>query len=136
MVIASPQTPGRSYTILRTTEIDGYELEKAAAAGLPAPGLLAAVPPGDNFKGTARKAAKLPIATASVESFNDLANLIKSLPVDSAMVSLHPPIKTTSTSNRVSKEKRNVRVKAFLYATSREADRFPSHRRPRPDEVG
>ena len=122
MVIASPQTPGRTYTILRTTEIDGYELEKAAAAGLPAPGVLALVPTGDNFQGTARKAAKLSISTAPTESFKDLSTLIKSLPADKTMASLHPPIKTTATSNRVSKEKRNVRVKAFLYAASHEDD--------------
>jgi hypothetical protein len=38
------------------------------------------------------------------------------------MASLKPPIKTTATSNRVSKEKRNVRVKAFIYAASHEND--------------
>lgn len=105
LVIASPQTPGRTYTILRTTEIDGYELEKATAAGLAAPGVLAPVPTGDNFQGTARKAAKLSISSA-----------------DSTMASLHPPITTTATSNRVAKEKRNIRLKAFLYAASHEAD--------------
>ncbi len=77
MIIASPQTPGQTYTILRTSEIDGYELEKAAAAGLPAPGPLAPVPTGDNFLGTARKAAKLSIASAQTESFSDLSNLIR-----------------------------------------------------------
>jgi hypothetical protein len=122
MVIASPSTPGRTYTILRTSEIDGYELEKAAKAGLPAPGLLAAVPSGDNFSGTARKAAKLSIASAPMESFSDLQKLIQSLAADSAMASLHPPISTSATSNRVTQEKRNVNVKAFLYAASREND--------------
>src|SRR5947207_2323871 len=33
-----------------------------------------------------------------------------------------PPIQTTATSNRVKEEKRNVRVKAFIYAASREND--------------
>ena len=122
MIIASPQTPGQTYTVLRTSEIDGYELEKAAAAGLPAPGPLAPVPTGDNFMGTARKAAKLSIASAQTESFSDLSNLIKSLVADKTMASLKPPIKTTATSNRVSKEKRNVRVKAFIYAASHEND--------------
>ena len=122
LVIASPQTPGRTYTILRTTEIDGYELEKATAAGLAAPGVLAPVPTGDNFQGTARKAAKLSISSAPTESFNDLSILLKSLPADSTMASLHPPITTTATSNRVAKEKRNIRLKAFLYAASHEAD--------------
>ena len=122
LTIASPQSPGRTYAILRTTEIDSYELEAAMAARVPAPGLLAPVPAGDSFKGTSRKAAKLSIATAAMESFRDLKNLIASLPADRTMVALRPPITTSSTSNRVSKEKRNVRIRAFLYAASREND--------------
>jgi hypothetical protein len=122
LVLASPQTPGRTYTILRTTEIDGYELEKAAAAGLAAPGVSTPVPTGDNFQGTARKAAKLSIASAATESINDLSDLVTSLPADSMMASLHPPITTAATSNRVSQENRNIRLNAFLYAASHEAD--------------
>lgn len=121
MAIASPRTPGRTYTILRTTEIDAYELEAARAARAALPGPLAPVPAGDSFKGTSRKAAKLTIANASTELFKDLKNLVNSLPADSTMVSLHPPITTSSTSKRVSKE-RNVRLRAFLYAASREDD--------------
>src|SRR5215472_15234935 len=122
MVIASPRRPGKTYTILRTSEIDGYELEKAAAAGVPAPGPAAPVPTGDNYMGKDRKAAKLSIASAATESFNDLANLVKSLTADKTMVALKPPISTGPTSNRVSQEKRNVRVKAFIYAASHEND--------------
>jgi hypothetical protein len=122
LVIASPQTPGRTYTILRTTEIDGYELDKAAAAGLAAPGVSTPVPTGDGFQGTARKAAKLSIASGATESLNDLSSLVKSLPADRTMASLHPPITTAATSTRVSKEQRNIRLTAFLYAASHEAD--------------
>jgi hypothetical protein len=38
------------------------------------------------------------------------------------MIAHEPPITTEQTSKRVSEEKRNVRVRAFLYAASREAD--------------
>ena len=122
IVIASPKDPSRSYTILRTAEVDGYEFEKASAAGLPQPNVLAPVPTGDNYQGTARKAAKLSIPSGATQSFGDLQKLIESLAADSEMVKLKPPISTTKSSNRVSKEKRNVAVKAFLYAASREAD--------------
>ena len=120
--IRSPGTAGRTYTVLRTTEVDSYELEAAAKKGLPAPGPLAPIPTGDSFKGTARKAAKLSIAKAPVEAFKDLRTLVKSLALDATMASLKPPITTTATSDRVSQEKRNIRVKAFLYAASRESD--------------
>jgi hypothetical protein len=122
MVIASPRTPARRYTILRTTEIDSYEVQAAAEAGIAAPGPLAPVPTGDSFKGTARKAAKLSIAGGAIKKFTDLKTLMASLPADADMVALSPPIKTTSASNRVAQEKRNVRVEAFLYAASREND--------------
>ena len=122
IAIASAQGVGRTYTILRTTEIDSYELPAAAAAALAMPVVALAIPTGDNFKGTARKAAKLSIASGTVESFSDLSKLIQSLPADSAMLALKPRISTSASSNRVSKEKRNVRVRAFLYAASREAD--------------
>ena len=81
-----------------------------------------AVPPGDNFRGTARKAAKLSIANAPPETFTDLSTLIASLPSHKAMVNHVPPIRTTANSNRVAEEKRNVKVQAFLYAASREDD--------------
>jgi len=140
---------GRTYRILKTTEVDAYEdnlaanaLRKAvhgqktpalasiaAAAKMPVakrrPGKKPAPAPapagGDTFIGTARKAAKLSIATAKkVENFNDVSNLIASLtPVDQ-MVKLKIP--TTSNSNRVQQENRNVHVTGFLFAASGESD--------------
>jgi hypothetical protein len=83
----------------------------------PAP---APAPGGDDFAGTARKAAKLSIATAKTETFSDVSKLIASLtPVDQ-MVKLNIP--TTASSNRVQQENRNVHVTAFLFAASAEAD--------------
>jgi hypothetical protein len=77
-------------------------------------------PTGDNYVGTDRKAAKLSKATAAIENFADLRDLINSLAQESVMVKLK--IKRDATSGRVQQEKRNVKVQAFLYASSKEAD--------------
>ena len=129
-----PKAGGPTYRILKTTEVDTYEKTPPAMAlakvlkgnKAPAPAaILAAVtkPPsagGDNFAGTARKAAKLSIANAKTENFTDVAKLIATLPPVSQMVALNIP--TTPTSNRVKQEQRNVHVTAYLFAASKEAD--------------
>lgn len=111
------------YRIIVTNEVDAYEqgatpqeeLSVTAAA-------VAAAPAGDKFTGTARKAAKLSIGTGKIEEFADLKDLIEALPEEEEMIFHKPPIKTTSTSGRVKEEQRNVRVRAFIYAASREND--------------
>lgn len=115
---------GRTYQILRTTEVDEYDPPVAPAAVPPfgAPLIGWAAPPSDSFRGTARKAAKLAIADAPIEVFGDLPRLIASLPPDRQMSSHRPPISDRPTSNRVDEEKRNIHVRAFLYAASREND--------------
>jgi hypothetical protein len=141
-----PNPNGPTYRILKTTEVDAYEDNPAAAAirsavhgqKTPAPAALAAAAklpvakkkpagkakPGassDDFAGTARLAAKLSIAAAQpAVSYSDVSELIASFtPVDQ-MVKLKIP--TTQTSNRVKQENRNIHVTGFLYAASREAD--------------
>jgi hypothetical protein len=110
------------YRIIRTNEVDAYEKAATSIETLNAAIAAAeAAPVGDNFKGTSRKAAKLSIADAPTKTFSDLKTLVNSLPAHEDMLALE--IKTTSTSNRVSEEKRNIRVKVFLYAASREDDR-------------
>ena len=111
------------YRILITNEVDGYE-KAATADGLlnTAFAATAAVPTGDNYKGTDRKAAKLSIAKADIEEFDDLKDLIESLPLIEEMVKHKPKIGTDSASDRVKEEKRNIRIRAFLYAASREND--------------
>lgn len=111
---------GPKYRIIHTNEMDEYE--KGAASPQAFKAAAAAMPKGDNFKGTDRKAAKLSIANVKTENFTDLKNLIKSLAPESVMKNHTPPIKRTSTSDRVKEEKRNVHVKAFIYAASREND--------------
>jgi hypothetical protein len=97
------------YTIIHTQEMDAYDA-------------LAAAPTGDDFQGTARKAAKLSISTAKTENFNDLKDIVTSLVADAKMIAKKPKIPTTAASNRVKEEERNVHVSAFMYAASREAD--------------
>jgi hypothetical protein len=131
----APKTGGPTYRIIRTTETDAYETTPPAVklskmlrvkGAPPSAALTAAVkakpPKGDNFAGTARKAAKLSKANAPIEKFKDLKDLIGSFAPESKMINHKPPIPTTATSDRVKEEKRNVNVAAFLYAASRESD--------------
>jgi hypothetical protein len=125
----------RRFRILRTVEVDEYEKNAAAVSlrravsGRKKP-LLAAVtramkakPKGDNFGGTARKAAKISISSGPLRTYKDLKNLMKfALKADDAMVARTPKIKTTATQGRVTEEEKNVKVTAYLYAASREDD--------------
>ena len=113
---------GALYRILRTAEVDAYDTPMARAAVPPFADTLRAAPRGDSFRGTARKAAKISIAEAPVEAVADLPGLIASLAPDRRMKGRRPPISDGPTSDRVDEEKRNIRVRAFLYAASREDD--------------
>jgi hypothetical protein len=110
---AAPAPAAPPYRILQTTEVDEYEEGRALRVPEAA---------GDDFGGTARRATKLSIADGTARRFNDLQDLIDSLPSDQSMIDHRPPIRDTATSRRVAEEQRNVRVDAFLYAASREND--------------
>jgi hypothetical protein len=104
------------YRIITTNELDAYE-----APLMPAEaeifGLNRVRAPGDNFAGTARKAAKLSISNAPVQTFPDVSGVLAALPAkDPKNLSDDPK------SGRIADEERNVRVRAFLYAASRESD--------------
>lgn len=121
--MAGAVAAGPRYRVIHTNETDEYE--KAAAS--PQAFALAAAKAktavvSDNYAGTDRKAAKLSISTAATENFNDVKDLIGTLPAEAAMKNHNPKIKTAATQNRVKEEDRNVHVKAFIYALSREAD--------------
>lgn len=135
----TPQPQGPAVRIIHTTEVDAYEdtavatklnkLLHGGGAQAPAPAALASAlkakpkaASGDQYVGTARKAAKLSIASAPQETFTDLKDLIASLTPDNAMIHHKPPISSGATSNRVKEEKRNVKLSAFLYAASAESD--------------
>jgi len=111
-----------TYRIIQTNEVDGYEKAATSQETLNAALATPEAAPSDNFAGTARKAAKLSIADAPTKTLTDLKTLINSLPSHEDMKNHSPKIKTTATSNRVTEEKRNVRIKVFLYAASREDD--------------
>jgi hypothetical protein len=83
---------------------------------------LSNAPAEDVFLGTDRNAAKLSTGSGPVEKFNDLKDLIDSLPPENTMTSHVPPITNDINSGRVSEEQRNVQVSAFLYAASLESD--------------
>jgi hypothetical protein len=110
-----------TYRILRTSETDPYDvpLQPAEVVTL---GVERFAGFGDAFRGNARKAAKLTIADAGVEAFEDIKDLIETLPTEEDMISHQPPITTDAASGLVDEENRNVRVRAFLYAASREDD--------------
>jgi hypothetical protein len=126
-----PTLKGPAYRILKTTEVDSYETTPTARAltnalrgkRAPAPAAIAAAVrhkplTDENFVGSDRSAAKLSIAAARTEEFNDVGNLIVSLPDMMAMLK----ISTSLSSNRVPQERRNIHVSGFLYAACREAD--------------
>lgn len=114
---------GNKFVITKTLELDAYEkTAQLSRSGVFRANATALAETSDNFTGTSRKAAKLSIATAALETFTDLKDLIATLPAHQAMVNHQPPIKKTATSNRVNEEMRNVKVSAFLYAASRESD--------------
>lgn len=113
--------PAQAFTILITNQVDPYDAPLTAkqAAALRAQPF---APVSDNFAGTARKIAKLSIASGPVKAFKDLKALVDSLTPDSKMLKHKPKITDDAKSDRVAEEKFNVRVSAFLYAASRETD--------------
>src|SRR5882724_13578856 len=91
-----------AYRVLRTNQVDEYD----EAVSLEAVVLAARRRPGENFQGTARRAAKISIADAAFEEFNDLKDLITSVPDEEDMTHHNPPITVERTSNRVAEERR------------------------------
>lgn len=113
------------YRILRTDEVDANDASLAPEerANIAATGLAAATRRGgDDFAGTARKAAKLSISDAAPETFDSVAAIVATLPSKSDMVHHSPGITDGAGSERVAEEQRNVSLLTFLYAASREND--------------
>ena len=124
---------GTRIQVIHTSETDEYEKAHAAIADV----LKSAAPitteairsagkshkaVSDTFAGSARKAAKLSIATGAVEPLGDVNAIVASLVPDDQMINHNPPITTDPSSGRVDEEQRRVGLKGFLYACSREAD--------------
>jgi len=113
---ARPARAGPSYEILITNQTDPYDAPVSHAAAA----TFGAV--SDDFAGTDRKAAKLAISDAKTEAFDDLKDLIATLVADAKMIKHKLPLKKDASQGRVTEENRNVRVRAFLFAASREND--------------
>jgi hypothetical protein len=111
----------KTYRVIRTNQLDAYDAPLPAGTDTPE-ALAALAPAGDNFSGTARKAAKLSIGTGAIEALADVKALIDTLTSEEDMKDHDPPITVTAGSKRVSEEQRNVRLRGFLYAASREKD--------------
>ena len=77
---------------------------------------------GDDFNGHDRGQAKTTWVDAPVEGFNDLGDLLQTLPSDDHMRHYNPRITRTWDSPRVAEERRNVTVTAYLYASKKEDD--------------
>ncbi len=116
------KSSGQNSYMIQTVVDDQEEALRSQPSETRDAAALAAPVSGDKYVGTARKAAKLSIANAPLETFTDLSALINSLAAENTMVHHVPPITVADTSNRVAEEKRNVKVKVFLYAASREKD--------------
>ncbi|HEY0071204.1 MAG TPA: hypothetical protein VGE04_14660 [Chloroflexia bacterium] len=119
--VAAGGTAPTRYRIIVTNEMDAYD-DPGSLAEMFATPLEVLKVGGDNFNGTSRRAAKLSIAKAPVENFADLKDLIATLPSTNAMVNHKPKIKDSKDSDRVKEERRNVRLRVWLYAASREDD--------------
>ncbi len=108
---------GLTYRVLHTAIQDSHE-ETQVTESSP---LTAAAGSGDRFRGTDRKAAKTSIVPGADTSFADIAALRSTLPADEDMIN-DPDISKDADNNRVQREQRNVRVRAFLYAAAKEKD--------------
>jgi hypothetical protein len=112
----SPIT-GQTHTITHTGEF--FESKEPAARGV------AATADDDDFHPSSapqRMVAKLSVTTAKLETFDNIDDLRTSLPADAVMQKHKPPITKATDFDRVAEEKRNVSVKAYIYAISREGD--------------
>ena len=149
---ATFKAKGRTYRILKTTEVDVYETSPPAKAlrkvlhgqQAPPPAAIAAaakLPPAKPSKPTRGPKPKPgPRPAAGGDNFAGQARMVAKLSIATAPVEnfsdvsklmatlptfdtmLALNIPTTPNSDRVQQEKRNIHVTGFLFAASREAD--------------
>lgn len=112
-VVATLAIGGRSFAIRQSDERDPGETP---------PSGIGAAAPSEVFAGKARKASKLSLVEAPLETFGTVEELWHSLEDDDEMIGRQPPISRGPTSRRVAEEKRLVKVDALLCAASREDD--------------
>src|SRR5258706_2367889 len=114
-----------AYTAQPVAEWVSAEREEEMDFLIPAFDPLTAAGPADQikarFRGKDRKGPKTTIADANIEEFAALEALIASLASDDDMRNHQPPLETDSNA-RLDEERRNVRVRAWIYAIKYEAD--------------
>ena len=120
-VFTPPIGKGQQYRVIVTNEMDAYDKPTAPELMLATPvEMLAEI--GDDFGGKKRKAAKISIGNGPIEHFADLKDLIATLPTEAQMANHVPNIGEGAKSARVAEEQRNVRLRVWIYAASREDD--------------
>ncbi|MFL5051953.1 MAG: hypothetical protein ACJ8D4_17755 [Xanthobacteraceae bacterium] len=78
-------------------------------------------PAEDVYRGSnTRILAKLSVGAGQTESFDDLKDLLGTLPADDIMASRVSPAAADGDILRVAEEQRNVRLRAFLYAAKKQ----------------
>jgi hypothetical protein len=110
---------GRHYQIIPTNDKGDYPEDVVERI----PVTVAKGPAGasaDQFTGTARRLAKTTIFDGDAQDFDAVAALLDSLPANQTMKD--KGISSGPDSDRVDEEKKNVRVRAFIYAFKKEAD--------------
>jgi hypothetical protein len=114
---------GKTYRIVPHPDRgDEREDERDLAAEvLPKGAAGSSIPAADRFMGTARRQPKTTIfnGPGEPESFDTVTALLDSLPANDVMKGT---IASAPDAKRVEKEKRNVRVKAYIYAFKKEDD--------------
>ncbi|HLN30205.1 MAG TPA: hypothetical protein VK395_20850 [Gemmataceae bacterium] len=112
-------TPKATYRQIPTNDRGNFEHDLAepdSLEGAPKPS------DGIHFAGSARKVAKTSIAQAGTEPLSDLDTLLDPLLTKQDFSDGVMRKKIKPNSPRVNEEKRNVSVRAFLYATKKEGD--------------
>ena len=114
-VLISPK--GNRYRVIATNDRGNFEHD------LPLPSLKEAAPSdGEHFNGHARQAAKTSFAQGETESFARFEDLVIPLLTNPNLSDAVMRARIHPNSARVNEEQRNITVKAFLYATKKEAD--------------
>jgi hypothetical protein len=113
---------GKRYRIVPHPDRGDYreDVEDKTAAALPF-AKAANIPPEDRFSGTSRRVAKTTVFTGEAEDFKTVAALLDSLPSNEEM--RDKKISSAPTSKRVEEERKNVRVRGYVYAFKKERDK-------------
>lgn len=121
----TPLTPKPTHIVHTDADWENPEDEDEMDFLIPAYNPLTAKDPTDQllsrFRGTDRKGPKTSVPAGSIQTFATIEALIASLPDDDDMLNHTPPLER-DTDVRLTEERRNVRVTAWIYAIKWEHD--------------